>query len=98
TPLQQAADDYLICLRKIYSVASYVAVNISSPNTQGLRSLQQGNAFDALLGALKAEQAALASRHGRYVPLAVKLAPDLAEPELATIAARLLVHGIDGVI
>jgi dihydroorotate dehydrogenase len=98
TPLHQAADDYLACMRKVYPVAGYVAVNVSSPNTPGLRSLQQGNDFDALLGVLKAEQAALASRHGRYVPLTVKLAPDLADTELTTAARRLLAHGIDGVI
>lgn len=98
TPIEQAATDYLTCLRKVYPVASYVAVNISSPNTQGLRSLQQGDEFGALLGVLKAEQAALASIHGRYVPLAVKLAPDLIEAELLRIAAQLVEHGIDGVI
>lgn len=98
TPLDQAAGDYLACLRKVYAVASYVAVNISSPNTQGLRSLQQGRDFDDLLGALKIEQAALASLHGRYVPLVVKLAPDFIAAEILPIAARLLAHGIDGVI
>jgi dihydroorotate dehydrogenase len=98
TPLHQAADDYLACLRKVYPVAGYVAVNVSSPNTPGLRSLQQGDDFDALLVLLKAEQAELASRHGRYVPLTVKLAPDLADAELTTVAKRLLAHGIDGVI
>jgi len=98
TPLPRAADDYLFCLRKVYPAASYVAVNVSSPNTRGLRDLQQGNDFIALLGALKAEQTALASKHGRYVPLAVKLSPDLTDGELTTIAAQLLVHDIDGVI
>jgi dihydroorotate dehydrogenase len=98
TPLEQAADDYLACLRKVYGVASYVTVNISSPNTQGLRRLQQGEEFDALLAALKTEQRTLAAMHGRDVPLAVKLAPDLSDTELATVASRLLVHGIDGVI
>jgi dihydroorotate dehydrogenase len=98
TPLHQAADDYLACLRRAYPVAGYVAVNVSSPNTPGLRSLQQGDDFNALLGVLKAEQDVLASRHGRYVPLAVKLAPDLADAELTAVAKRLLAHGIDGVI
>jgi dihydroorotate dehydrogenase len=98
TPLPQAASDYLTCLRKVYAHASYVTVNISSPNTQGLRSLQLGDDFQALLAALKAEQTALASQHGRYVPLAVKLAPDLADDELAAIAGKLIEHGIDGVI
>jgi dihydroorotate dehydrogenase len=98
TPLPQAADDYLVCLRKVYAHAGYVTVNISSPNTQGLRSLQLGDDFESLLAALKAEQAALSTRHGRYVPLAVKLAPDLTDDELAVIARKLLEHGVDGVI
>src|ERR1700733_2026841 len=73
TPLECAADDYLACLRKVYAIASYVTVNISSPNTAGLRSLQQGSEFDSLLAALKKEQEALAVSHGRRVPLLVKL-------------------------
>jgi dihydroorotate dehydrogenase len=98
TPLERAADDYLACLRKAYPAASYVAVNISSPNTAGLRSLQQGAELDSLLATLKAEQAKLASAHGRYVPMAVKVAPDLEEAELKTVAQKLTAHGIDGVI
>ena len=98
TPLSAAAGDYLTCLRKVHSAASYVTVNVSSPNTADLRTLQQGDAFDALLAALKSEQAKLASEHGRYVPIAVKIAPDLADAEVAAIARKLLAHGADGVI
>jgi dihydroorotate dehydrogenase len=98
TPLERAADDYLICLRKVYTAAHYVAVNISSPNTRGLRKLQQGGELEALLAALKAEQQKLAAMHGRYVPLAVKIAPDLSDEEVAAVARKLLAHGIDGVI
>src|SRR3569623_395280 len=77
TPVERAADDYLIGLRKVYSAASYVAVNISSPNTPNLRSLQQLAALSFLLARLKAEQRTLAGQHGKYVPLEVKIAPDL---------------------
>jgi dihydroorotate dehydrogenase len=98
TPLERAADDYLACLDKVYAVASYVAVNISSPNTEGLRNLQQGGELDGLLDALKKEQEALTSRHGRYVPLTVKLAPDLDDTALEQIAGQLLAHGVEGVI
>ena len=98
TPLERATEDYLACLRKVYASAHYVTVNVSSPNTRGLRSLQLGDELEALLGALKAEQARLAAMHGRYVPLALKIAPDLADGEIAGIAAKLLAHGIDGVI
>lgn len=98
TPLSRAAEDYLFCLRKVYPHASYVAVNLSSPNTEGLRDLQGGLALDALLGALKREQSALADAHGRYVPLAVKVAPDLDAPGLDTVANAMLAHGVDGVI
>lgn len=98
TPLARAAEDYLFCLRKVYPHASYVAVNVSSPNTGGLRDLQGGPALDALLGALKREQSMLADAHGRYVPLAVKVAPDLDDAGLDTMANAVLAHGVDGVI
>jgi dihydroorotate dehydrogenase len=98
TPLEHAADDYLACLDKAYSIASYVTVNISSPNTAGLRSLQQGEELDFLLGALKKQQEALAIQHGRRVPLALKLAPDLDDSALEQIADQLLAHGVDAVI
>ncbi len=98
TPIERAAEDYLHCLRKVYSRASYVVVNISSPNTKNLRDLQASAALDALLGALKAEQQRLAEEHGRHVPMAVKIAPDLDEAAVHDIAQRFLEHAIDGVI
>jgi len=98
TPIEKAADDYLIGLRKVYEYASYVAINISSPNTKNLRQLQGGDELDALLGQLKAEQEKLAQQHGKYVPLAVKIAPDLDSEQIKNIAALLIKHRIDGVI
>jgi dihydroorotate dehydrogenase len=98
TPIERAADDYLICLRKVYSSASYVTVNISSPNTKNLRQLQQSDELGQLLGALKDERERLADRHGRRVPLALKIAPDLDESQIAVIADLLVMHGIDAVI
>ncbi len=98
TPIERAADDYLACLEKVYEFASYITVNISSPNTKNLRQLQQENEFDALLAALKQKQQSLETQFGKYVPLAIKIAPDLSESEIDMIADRLLVHGIDGVI
>jgi dihydroorotate dehydrogenase len=98
TPIERAADDYLICLRKVYEHAGYVTVNISSPNTKNLRQLQGGDELDALLAQLKAEQEKLAERHGRYVPVAVKIAPDLDAEQIREIAALLMRHRIDGVI
>ncbi|MBM3373945.1 MAG: quinone-dependent dihydroorotate dehydrogenase, partial [Betaproteobacteria bacterium] len=98
TPIERAADDYLICLRKVYERASYVTVNISSPNTKNLRQLQQGDELGALLGALEAERERLADRHGRRVPLALKIAPDLDDAQIAVIAELLVRHGIDAVI
>ena len=98
TPIEKAADDYLICLRKVYAHASYVAINISSPNTKNLRQLQGGDELDALLSQLKTEQGKLAELHGKYVPLAVKIAPDLDAEQIKQIAALLTHHGIDGVI
>ncbi|MBI3525384.1 MAG: quinone-dependent dihydroorotate dehydrogenase [Betaproteobacteria bacterium] len=98
TPIERAADDYLACLDKVYPLASYVTVNISSPNTQNLRQLQGETELDALLGVLKTRQAALAQQHGRYVPLALKIAPDLDDSQIAAIAAALRRHRIDAVI
>ena len=77
TPIEKAADDYLICLRKVYAHASYVTVNISSPNTKNLRQLQDEEALNNLLSLLKAEQKKLSDAHGKYVPIALKIAPDL---------------------
>lgn len=98
TPIERAADDYLACLDKVYGHASYVAVNVSSPNTRNLRQLQGESELDALLGALKARQAELADRHGRYVPLALKIAPDLDDAQIVSIADALKRHRVDGVI
>lgn len=98
TPVEQGKDDYLICMDKVYSYAGYIAVNISSPNTPGLRSLQYGEALDDLLIAIKQKQIELEKRHAKYVPIAVKIAPDLSEEELIQIADSLVRHNIDGVI
>ncbi|MEY4922073.1 MAG: dihydroorotate dehydrogenase [Pseudomonadota bacterium] len=98
TPVEQGKDDYLICMDKIYPYAGYIAINISSPNTPGLRSLQYGEALDDLLAAIKNKQAELHQRHHKYVPVAVKIAPDLTEEELIQIADSLARHNIDGVI
>jgi dihydroorotate dehydrogenase len=98
TPVENAADDYVHCLEKVYDYASYVAVNISSPNTQGLRSLQTGSAFADLLQQLKQSQARLAAQYGHYVPLAVKIAPDLQDEDIEYIAEQLVLHRIDAVI
>lgn len=98
TPIENSLDDYLICLRKVYPYASYVTVNISSPNTKNLRSLQYGEALDDLLQALKAEQQALSQKNGCYKPLVLKIAPDLNNDEIASVADSLIRHQIDGVI
>jgi dihydroorotate dehydrogenase len=98
TPNARAAADYVACLRAVYARASYVTVNVSSPNTKGLRDLQSEEALDGLLGVLKAEQKALADRHGKYTPIAVKIAPDLTMPALDGIARLLVRRKVDGVI
>ncbi len=98
TPNEQAHLDYLLCLRKVYSRASYITVNVSSPNTPGLRTLQFGDSLNSLLDALKTEQAKLARVHGRYVPIAVKIAPDMTEEELGLVASSLKTYEMDGVI
>ncbi len=98
TPVEKALDDYLICLRKVYGYASYVVINISSPNTQGLRSLQYGESLDQLLSGLKKAQLDLANEHGKYVPLVIKIAPDLEPDEVNHLAEQLLHHEVDGVI
>ena len=98
TPLENATDDYLIGLQKIYAYADYVAVNISSPNTPGLRQLQQGDELENLLSSLKQAQQQLAKQHKKYVPLVVKIAPDLSDNALSELAEKLLAHQIDGVI
>lgn len=98
TPNERAVEDYLICLRKVYAHAAYVVVNISSPNTKNLRQLQEKDALQELLVALKQEQARLADAHGRYVPIALKIAPDLSTEQIIAIADLLLEHRMDGVI
>ncbi|MCL5041196.1 MAG: quinone-dependent dihydroorotate dehydrogenase [Gammaproteobacteria bacterium] len=98
TPVEQAVDDYLYCLRKVYSRASYVTVNLSSPNTPGLRTLQYGEALQALLEQIKRTQLTLADEQGRYVPIAIKIAPDMTPEELALVANTLVEQGMDAVI
>ena len=98
TPNERAADDYLTCLRAVYARATYVTVNISSPNTTGLRDLQSEGALAALLLALKQEQAALSQKHGRHVPIVVKIAPDLDDEAVRGIARLLAQHRCEGVI
>ncbi len=102
TPIERALDDYALGLRAVYPLlverAGYVAINISSPNTKNLRSLQGASALDALLGGLGAERARLADRHGKRVPIAVKIAPDLDDADLPRVADALVAHGMDAVI
>ncbi|MGZ5622273.1 MAG: quinone-dependent dihydroorotate dehydrogenase [Methylobacter sp.] len=98
TPIENAADDYLIGLRKAYTSASYITINISSPNTKNLRQLQQGDEIKSLISALKEEQLKLQQEHSKYTPLALKIAPDLTAEEIAHIAGLLLEFEIDGVI
>jgi dihydroorotate dehydrogenase len=98
TPIEQAADDYLRCLDGVYPHADYITVNISSPNTANLRSLQSDEALDDLLGRLQERRVALDARHQRRVPLFLKIAPDLDEPQIAVIANVLQKHAIDGVV
>jgi len=98
TPIERAADDYLACLEGVYPHADYVTVNISSPNTSNLRSLQSDQALDDLLGTLNAKRKQLADQHGRRVPVFVKIAPDLERGQIETIAAALTRHHMDGVV
>lgn len=98
TPNEKAVDDYLICMRKVYTYASYITVNISSPNTKNLRALQEKEALSELLASLKQEQLKLAEHHGRYVPLALKIAPDLTQEQVNEIADLLMAHKMDAVI
>ena len=98
TPAERAADDYEICLQKVYPRASYVTLNVSSPNTQGLRSLQDRGPLDALLARLSDSRKKLAERHQKFVPLVLKVAPDLDQDQVASIAQAVLRHRIDGVI
>lgn len=98
TPIERAADDYLLCLDGVYPHADYVTVNISSPNTKNLRELQSDAALDALLGAIQTRRMLLAKEHGKQVPIFVKIAPDLDETQVQVIARTLQNNGMDGVI
>lgn len=98
TAAERALDDYLYCLDKVYDLSSYVTINISSPNTPGLRALQMGDSLQQLLGGLKEKQHALSRSRGRYVPLVLKVAPDLTDEEIAAVAASLKAFDMDGVI
>ncbi|MFD0705933.1 quinone-dependent dihydroorotate dehydrogenase [Photorhabdus akhurstii] len=98
TPVEHGKDDYLICMDKVYPHAGYITINISSPNTPGLRALQYGEALDDLLSAIKNKQSELQQKYQKYVPVAVKIAPDLSQEELIQIADSLIRHNIDGAI
>lgn len=98
TPVENAVDDYLYCLRRVYAHASYVTVNLSSPNTPGLRTLQYGDSLKVLLEQIKVCQQELAAQHGRYVPVAIKIAPDMSAEELVLVARTLIEQGMDAVI
>jgi dihydroorotate dehydrogenase len=98
TPAERAADDYALCLEKAYSRASYITINVSSPNTENLRRLQDKHPLDALLARLVALRARLADRHGRKVPLVLKVAPDLDASQIRVISESVERHGCDGVI
>lgn len=98
TPIERAVDDYLLCMQKVYAHASYITVNISSPNTKNLRALQEKEALSALLSALKLEQTKLANQYGRYVPVTLKIAPDLEREQINEIADLLVEYKIDGVV
>lgn len=98
TPVEDAVSDYLVCLEKVYNYASYITVNISSPNTKNLRSLQSGHALTELLETLKKRQLELAEELQHYVPLVLKVAPDLEASDIEFIASQLLQFKIDGLI
>ncbi len=98
TPLERAVDDYLICLDKVYPHASYVTVNISSPNTPNLRKLQLGEALEELVSTLKNRQQELAKQYNKYTPIAIKIAPDLTDEEIKNICGIFLQYGVDGII
>jgi len=98
TPVEEAANDYLKCLDSVYCYSDYVTVNLSSPNTPGLRELQFGQKLDELLGKLKERQLKLESQHQKYVPIAVKLAPDMSQDDLAEVSCQIVSSGLDGII
>ena len=98
TPLEQAQDDYLYCMERVYPFADYITINISSPNTQGLRELQHGEHLRLLLDTLKNAQSRLATQHNAYVPIAIKIAPDMTNEELNDFCSRIIDHEIDALI
>ena len=98
TPIERAAEDYILCMKKVYQYANYIAVNISSPNTKNLRDLQETKALNILLGQLKQEQTRLNDYYGRYVPIALKISPDLTPRHLDAISKSIIKNRIDGVI
>lgn len=98
TPIENALDDYIYCLEHVYKYASYITVNISSPNTQNLRQLQQADHLEPLLAGLKHKQQHLTEKYGRYVPVLLKVAPDLLGDEIMTIASLVLQYEFDGLI
>lgn len=98
TPNEHAVDDYLLCLKSAWPVADYIAVNLSSPNTPGLRALQEATAAAHLLERLQAERATLADQTGRTVPLAIKVAPDLDDEEICALGQIFLDHSLDAII
>jgi len=98
TPLENAADDYVTCMNAVFHLADYIAVNISSPNTLGLRELQEGQAFNNLIARLKTEQARLNKSSNKSVPLLIKIAPDLSAEEIRFMGTCMLENDIDGVI
>ena len=96
--MENAVDDYLICMQKVYEHSTYITVNISSPNTKNLRDLQGKEALSHLLAKLKLEQTKLMNQYSKYVPLTLKIAPDLECDQIDEIADLLVEHKIDGVI
>jgi len=98
TPIERAAEDYVLCMRKLYTLADYFAINVSSPNTKGLRTLQAADALTGILQALREEGLRLREQHRRRVPLLVKLSPDLEPQELQAACEVIAAQGVDGVI
>ena len=98
TPTERAVDDYLHCLERVYALADYVTINISSPNTSGLRDLQQADSLRTFIGTLREAQERLGAQHGKRTPMLVKIAPDLDDAQIDAIAATLLAARVDGII
>ncbi|OZG72076.1 dihydroorotate dehydrogenase (quinone) [Hahella sp. CCB-MM4] len=98
TPAEEAASDYVACIKQVYELASYITINISSPNTPGLRALQFGQSLKTMLKQIKECQAQCHEQYGRYVPFVVKIAPDMSDDEIQLVAATILEFGMDGVI